>query len=150
MTAAIVAHHGPHILRNAREVREQFFGRLLAQLRVLFYRAVQVGHISLVMFVVVQLHRRFIDGRLEGGIVVVEGRKFESHGGTPLSFTGLAELAAPRSVFYVRLDARIQYPRLDARIQPRGATSLQLARVHPADGRPLVRPLPLLWSNETA
>src|SRR6202034_2948221 len=30
--------------------------------------------------VVVQLHRRFVDGRLESGIVIGKGRKFEGHG----------------------------------------------------------------------
>ena len=102
MPAAVVADNRAHIFRNCGQIAHQLFRRLRSKLSVFVDRTVQVGHISLVMLVMVQLHRRLVDGRLEGGIVIGKGRKFKSHGSTPLSFTFSAK---PGSAKLTLLDA---------------------------------------------
>ncbi len=70
MPAAVVLDHLADVLRNARQILQQLIGRLLAQLRMLLYRPVQVRHIGLVVLVVVQLHGRFVDGGLKRRVVI--------------------------------------------------------------------------------
>src|SRR5579875_81416 len=79
VAAAVVPHHGADLLGHAGQVLQQLFRGLLAELGVLLHRTVEVGDIGLVVLVVMQLHRRFVDGGLKRGIVVRQGRQFESH-----------------------------------------------------------------------
>ncbi len=91
VSAAVIADNRTHVLGHAGQVGNQLFGSLLAQLGVLLHRAVQVRHVGLVMLVVVQLHRCFVDGGFESGVVVGKGREFKSHGSCSFSCEGFAE-----------------------------------------------------------
>jgi hypothetical protein len=86
VTSAVVADDGADIFGDAGEVGEELFGGLFAEVGILFDGSVEVGDVGLVMLVVMEFHGRFIDGGLESGVVIGKGRKFESHGITPLLF----------------------------------------------------------------
>ena len=79
MAATVVADNSAHVLRDRVEILDQVLGRLRAQFGVLLHGAVQVRHIRLVVLVMVQLHRRFIDIGLKSGVVIRQGRKFKWH-----------------------------------------------------------------------
>jgi hypothetical protein len=102
MAATVVADYRTYIFRNAGQIGKELFGGLLAEVRVLFNRAVEVGDVGLVMLVVVQLHGRFVDGGLEGGVVVWEGRKFEGHGGSPVRAKGFAVGEIVRALYWMQ------------------------------------------------
>ena len=53
VAAAVVADDGADVLGDAGEVGDEFFGRFLAELGVLFDGAVEVGDVGLVVLVVV-------------------------------------------------------------------------------------------------
>jgi hypothetical protein len=70
VAAAVVLDDLADVLGDAGEVFDQLFRRLFAQVGVLFDGAVEVGDVGLVVLVVVQLHRRFVDKRLEARVVI--------------------------------------------------------------------------------
>ena len=59
-------------------------GDFVAEVGVLLDGAVEVGDVGLVVLVVVKLHGRFVDGGLEGGVVVGKRGKFVGHGSSPV------------------------------------------------------------------
>ena len=70
MTAAIVAHRGPDILRDAGESGAQLRQTLAVQFGMLVEGGVQIGDICLMMLSVMDLHRQRVDVRLERGEIV--------------------------------------------------------------------------------
>ena len=66
MAAAIVAHGGTDVLRNdGAVVRQKLFNRLAGQGWGRFQCLIQVGHVSVVMLAVMDLHGHFVDVRLQ-------------------------------------------------------------------------------------
>ena len=84
VAAAVVLDDLAHVFGDGAEVLDQVLGRLRAEFGVLLDRAVQVGDVGLVVLVVVQLHGRFVDVGLEGGVVVGKRGKFECHAFSPV------------------------------------------------------------------
>ena len=70
MSAAVVAHRGANVFRDSVEVADQFLDRFAFELGLAFDRLVQVGDVSLVMLVVMDLHRLCIDVRFQGVVRV--------------------------------------------------------------------------------
>jgi len=74
--AGVVAHRGPNILRRGcAVVHEQLFHALRSERRMAFQRLIEVRHIGVVMLAVVNLHRRFINGRFKRVCRIRQRRK---------------------------------------------------------------------------
>src|SRR5438094_393480 len=65
VSAAVVAHRGADVFGHAVDAAQQIFDALRLQLRVLLERCVQIRDVRVVMLAVVNLHRLFVDMRLE-------------------------------------------------------------------------------------
>ena len=74
MAAAVVSHGGADVFGHFVEIGDQFVDRRSADAGPL-ERLVQIGHISLVMLVMVDFHRRRIDERLQRIEGVAQGRQ---------------------------------------------------------------------------
>ena len=70
MTATVVTHGATDVLRHGIEVANQIFGTLGLEVGMLFESSVEILHIRTMMHVVMQLHRRGIDGGFKSGIVI--------------------------------------------------------------------------------
>ena len=70
VAAAVVLDDLAYVFGDAGEVLEELLRRFLADLGVLLYRAVQIGDVGLVVLVVVELHRGFVDGGLKRRVIV--------------------------------------------------------------------------------
>jgi len=70
VAAAIVLDDFANVLGDAGEVLDELLGGFLAEFCVLFYRAVEIGDVGLVVLVVVELHRGFVDERLKRRVIV--------------------------------------------------------------------------------
>ncbi len=70
VTAAVVAHRGANVFGDGVEVADEVLDRFAFEVGFAFERLVQIGDVSLVMFVVMDLHRLCIDVRLQGVVRV--------------------------------------------------------------------------------
>ena len=119
VAAAVIADDAANIFGNAGEIGNELLRRLLAEFRMLFNSAVEVGDVGLMVLIVMQLHGRLVDGRLESGVVVRKGRKFEGHGRYSFIVLCLAVCA--------KLRIRTQTLLLDAQGWPGGAAWMRIA-----------------------
>ena len=65
MTAAVVSDGAANVFGNSRQVRNEFFRRFVEEFRVLFNGTVQIVDVSLMVLVVVIVHRFFVNVRLK-------------------------------------------------------------------------------------
>jgi hypothetical protein len=79
VSAAIVLHNFAYIFGDGAEVLDKIFWRFFAQLGVFFDGSVEIGDVSLMVLVVMELHGRFVDVGLESGVVIGQRGKFVSH-----------------------------------------------------------------------
>ena len=70
VSAAVVGDRLPDILGHAADVSEQFTDRLAQEVGVPGHGLVQIVHVSLVVEIVVNLHRFLIDVRLQRIIII--------------------------------------------------------------------------------
>ena len=61
----VVADHGAHVFGHGVDVAQQIFHALLAQLRMFLDGSVEVVDVSLVVAIVMNLHRLGVDVRLQ-------------------------------------------------------------------------------------
>jgi hypothetical protein len=83
MPAAVVADGRADLLRNLVEIENQLQRRLFLQRGVTLQRLVQIGHVGLVMFTVVNPHRRSVDVRLQGFGAIGQFGQLMRHGWAP-------------------------------------------------------------------
>ena len=83
MAAAVVAHGVADGLRHVLQAFQQIFGAELLQIGSLLQRGVQVGDVSLMVLVVMQVHGLRIDEGFQCSVVVGQGRNFECHSDRP-------------------------------------------------------------------
>ena len=84
VAAAVVLDDVADVFGDGVEVLDEVFGGFLAEVGVLFDGAVEVGDVGLVVLVVVELHGRFVDVGLEGGVIVGQRGKFVGQGDSPV------------------------------------------------------------------
>ncbi len=77
----IVAHGGANVFGNGVQVADQIGGTFTLQVGMLLQRGVQVVGIGLMMLVVVNLHRLFVDVRFERVVRVRQWINFVGHDG---------------------------------------------------------------------
>jgi hypothetical protein len=65
VAAAVVAHCAADIFRNRTKIANERFDGFAFERRVAGHCLVQVGHVSIVMFIVMDLHRHRVDVRFE-------------------------------------------------------------------------------------
>ena len=70
MTAAVVSDGAANVFGNSRQVRNEFFRRFVEEFRVLFNGTVQIVDVSLMVLVVVIVHRFFVNVRLESVVSI--------------------------------------------------------------------------------
>ena len=75
---------------------------LLRQFRVLLNRGVEIGDIGLVMLVVVQVHRRLVNVRLQGVVVVGQRGYFESHVNSSLGCAASGRSVLNKASYFTR------------------------------------------------
>jgi len=80
MATAIVAHRGSYGIGHLVEMCNQLLDRLARHLRMARNRVVQVVHVSLMVLVVMQMHRLRIEVRFERVISIRQVRQFERAG----------------------------------------------------------------------
>jgi hypothetical protein len=79
MAAAVVAHRAADGVRHGSEIADERFERLAFQRGVAGDGLVEIGDVSRVMLVVMDLHRQRVKVRFERGFVVGQGRQFKWH-----------------------------------------------------------------------
>ena len=76
MTTAVVAHRClDRIGHNGQVVSQELFDGLASQLGSRLERLVQIGHISVVVFAMMNLHRGLVNVRLKSVVSVRESGK---------------------------------------------------------------------------
>src|SRR6185503_9259268 len=65
VAAAVVAHCGADVFRNAVDTAADLLDALALKVGMLFQRGVEIGDVSLMMLPVMDLHRLRVDVRLE-------------------------------------------------------------------------------------
>jgi hypothetical protein len=79
MPAAVVANRVPLVIRHLVQVRQHLLDRLAVERRA-GERGVRLVHVGLVVLVVMELHRRLVDVRLERVVGVGERWYLVGHG----------------------------------------------------------------------
>lgn len=79
MAAAVVAHRAADGVGHGGEIADERFERLAFQRGIAGDGFVEIVHVSLVMAVVMYLHRQRIKVGFERGFVVGQGRQFKWH-----------------------------------------------------------------------